>query len=50
MFPIDKAYIILHEFVTDIETAYPNELIDDFKREWPDLFITYQKARKFLNR
>jgi hypothetical protein len=38
---------IIKEFVDDIEAAY-GETDVRFKEDWPDLVVTYGKAKKFL--
>jgi hypothetical protein len=37
-------YAVLAEFVTDVEMAG----VDEVEREWPDLIVTYRKAKALL--
>ena len=45
----DEGTEILKEFINDIEAAYPPDLQDMLGAEWPDLQITYIKAKDYIN-
>ncbi len=45
-----RAMTVLEEFVTDIEAVYGIDCFndDEFEGEWPDLAVTYRKAKEVL--
>lgn len=39
---------ILEEFVAHVNDAYPEDSEERLSSEWPDLFITYEKAQEAI--
>jgi len=45
-----EAMDVVQEFVTDCEAVYGVDCFndDEFEGEWPDLAVTYRKAKEML--
>ena len=43
-----EALWVLDEFVTDVEAIEGDDLHDSVKDSWPDIYVTFLKARKLV--